>query len=51
MCVKLPPRDLNPSLYPPHPINTYTCEVTNAPRMCNGRGKSFEWAFGLRDVT
>ena len=36
-CVKLPPRDLNPSLYPSHPTNTYTCGVNIAPRVCGGR--------------
>ena len=25
MCVKLPPEDLNPDPYPPHPTSTYTC--------------------------
>ena len=37
MCVKLPPGDLNPDPYPPHPINTYTCEVTNTPIVCGGQ--------------
>ena len=37
MCVKLPPRDLNPGLYPPHLISTYTCRVTIAPRACGGK--------------
>ena len=27
MCVKLPPRDLNPKPCPPHPTNTYTCII------------------------
>ena len=36
MCVKLLPRDLNPSSYPPHPTNTYTCGVTIASRVCGG---------------
>ena len=34
MCVKLPLGDLNPDLYPPHHTSIYTCEVTNAPRVC-----------------
>ena len=34
MCVKLPPRDLNPDPYPPHPTSTYTCGVTIAPSVC-----------------
>ena len=33
ICVKLPPRDLNSSLCPPHPTSTYTCGVTTAPRV------------------
>ena len=37
MCVKLPPRDLNPDLYPPHLISTYTCRVIIAPRSCGGK--------------
>ena len=37
MCVKLPPRDLNPDHCPPHPTNTYTCEVTTAPRVRGGK--------------
>ena len=32
--MKLSPRDLNPSPYPPHPTSTYTCEVTIAPKVC-----------------
>ena len=35
MCVKLPPGDLNPGPYPSHPINTYTCGMTIASRMCD----------------
>ena len=34
MCVKLPPRNLNPDPYPPHPISIYTYKVTTTPRMC-----------------
>ena len=34
--MKLPPEDLNPSHYPPHFTNTYTCGVTIAPRMYGG---------------
>ena len=37
MCVKLLPRDLNPGPYPSYPTSTYTCGVTIAPRVCNGR--------------
>ena len=40
MCLKLPLGDLNPCPYPPHPINTYTCEVTIASRACGGRMKN-----------
>ena len=36
MCVKLSPGDLNPGLCPLHATNTYTCEVTIAPRVCGG---------------
>ena len=35
--MKFLPRDLNPDPYPPHPTNTYTCEVTNAPKVCGGK--------------
>ena len=51
MCVKLPLGDLNPDLYPLHPTSTYTCRVTNTPKMCGGifvqifRSK---WSFFLR---
>ena len=41
MCVKLPPRDLNPGLYPPYPISTYTCEVTITPRVCGSPKNKF----------
>ena len=34
MCVKFPPRYLNPGPYPPHPTSTYTYGVTIAQRMC-----------------
>ena len=37
MCVKLPLGDLNLSPCPPHPTSTYTCRVTIAPRVCDGR--------------
>lgn len=33
MCVKLPPGDLNPSPYSPHPMSIYICGVTTIPRM------------------
>ena len=36
MCVKLPPKDLNSSPWPPHPTSTYTCGVTIALRVCGG---------------
>ena len=39
MFITLPPRNLNPNLYPPHPTSTYTCGVTTAPRV---RGDSSE---------
>ena len=37
MCVKLPPRDLNPGLYPPHLISIYTCRVTIALKACGDK--------------
>ena len=37
MCVKLSPRNLNSSPWPPHPINIYTCGVTIAPKVCGGK--------------
>ena len=36
MYVKLPRKDLNISSCPPHPTNTYTCEVTTTPRASGG---------------
>ena len=33
MCVNLLPGNLNPGVYPPHPISIYTCEVTTAPKV------------------
>ena len=36
ICVKFSHGDLNPNLYPPHPTNTYTCEVTTTPRASGG---------------
>ena len=36
MSVKLPPRNLNPTPWPPHPTSTYTCGVTTVPRLCGG---------------
>ena len=36
MCVKLPPKDLKPNPYPPHPTSTYACGVTITPRVCGG---------------
>ena len=36
MCVKLSFGDLNPDPCPPHPTNTYTCEITIALRICGG---------------
>ena len=38
MCVKFPPRDLNPGPCHQHPTNTYTCGVTIAPRARGGLG-------------
>ena len=37
MCVKLSPRDLNPDVCPQHPKSTYTCGVTTAQRVCDGK--------------
>ena len=34
MCVKLPPRDLNPGPCPPHPTSIYTYRMTTTPRVC-----------------
>ena len=34
MYVKLPHKDLNPSLCPPLPTSTYTCGVTIVLRVC-----------------
>ena len=36
MYVKLPSRDLNPDLYPPHPTSIYTYVVTTALRVSGG---------------
>ena len=36
MCVKLPPRDLNPDPYPPYPSSIYTYGVTTALRVRSG---------------
>ena len=36
MYVKLPSGDLNPDPYPSYSINTYTCGVTIASRICDG---------------
>ena len=36
MCVKIPPRDLNPGPCPLHLTSTYTYEVTIAPKVCGG---------------
>ena len=33
MCVNLLPGNLNPGVYPPHPISIYTCEMTTAPKV------------------
>ena len=33
LCVKFPPRDLNPGPYSPCPTNTYTCGMTITPKM------------------
>ena len=37
MSVKLPLGDLNLSPCPPHLTSTYTCGVTIASRVCNGK--------------
>ena len=36
MCVKIPPGNLNLGLCPPQFTSIYTCEVTNAPVVCDG---------------
>ena len=33
MCVKFPPRGLNPGPCSPYPINTYICGVTIVPKV------------------
>ena len=35
--MKLPLEDLNPGPCPLHPISIYTCGVTIASRVCNGK--------------
>ena len=35
MCVKLPPRNLNPNPYPQYPTNTYSYGVTIALKVCD----------------
>ena len=42
MCVKLPPKDLNPNSCPSHPTSTYIYKVIIAPRVCNGKTKQYE---------
>ena len=37
MRIKLHSGDLNRVPCPPHSINIYTCKVTTAPKMCNGK--------------
>ena len=39
--MKLAHRDLNPSLYHPHPTSTYTYRVTITLRMCDGENETF----------
>jgi len=34
---ELPPRDLNPNIYPSHPTSTYTYGVTTAPTIRGGK--------------
>ena len=34
ICVKLSPENLNPDPFPPHLTNTYTCRVSNTPKVC-----------------
>ena len=41
MCVKLPPRDLNPNPYPLHSTNIYTFGVTIASKMCGGKNDKY----------
>ena len=36
MCVKLPPRDLNPDPCPLHPTNNYSYGVIIALKVCSG---------------
>lgn len=36
MCVKLSPENLNSGSCPPHSTNTYSGELTIAPKVCSG---------------
>jgi len=44
MCIKLPPGDLNPGPYPPHPTSIYTCGVTTASRVHGGKAREAKLA-------
>ena len=43
--MKLPPRNLNHSPYPPHSTNTYSCKVTILLRVRGASYISFENTF------
>ena len=41
MCMKLPPGDLNPNLYPLHSTSIYTYRVTTASKVRGGHQYGF----------
>ena len=47
--MKLLPENLNSDLYPPHPTRTYTCRVTTAPKVRNGKKILFSLEFFSQD--
>ncbi|KAK4581336.1 hypothetical protein RGQ29_024836 [Quercus rubra] len=50
MCVKLPPGDLNPSLYLTRPTSTYTCGVTIAPKVCGAESLGLPYLNAFLDA-
>ena len=55
MCVKFPPKELNPNPCPPHSTCTYTCGVTIIPKVCHGMRdllmSSYDYSFLLENET
>ena len=55
MCMKFPPRELNPNSYPPHPTSTYTCGLTIVSKMCSDMREllisSYDYSFPLENET